>query len=152
MNYSVYEIKTPDGMIYIGRTSSPESRHTKAGYESKPSIYNCFDDCEITVLFSDLNKDVADMLEHLLIRYYKSIELSLNNKGSRLANDMLNLCDGYKSSSNRAELDSVYCRVNGDLKNKFKKACIDNDESQNQAVNKLVQLYVDTNGNLTEKK
>ena len=51
-----------------------------------------------------------------------------------------------------SKTEHIYSRINKELKDKFKKACIDKDESQNQAVNRLVKLYVDTNGNLTEKK
>ena len=54
--------------------------------------------------------------------------------------------------SKMSKTEHVYSRINKELKDKFKKACIDKDESQNQAVERLVKLYVDTNGNLTEKK
>jgi hypothetical protein len=45
----------------------------------------------------------------------------------------------------------VIFEVNERLKNKFKKACIDNDETQKEAMNRLVQYYVNTNGKLERK-
>ena len=51
-----------------------------------------------------------------------------------------------------SKTEHIYSRINKELKDKFKKACIDNDESQNKAINRMVRHYVDTNGNLTEKK
>ena len=47
---------------------------------------------------------------------------------------------------------NVIFKVNEDLKYKFKKKCLDNKESQTDAMNRLVKHYVNTNGNLTEKK
>jgi hypothetical protein len=45
----------------------------------------------------------------------------------------------------------VIFEVNEKLKNKFKKACIDNSESQKKAMNRLVTYYVNTNGKLEQK-
>ena len=152
MSYSVYEIKTPDGMIYIGRTTSPQLRHIRSGYESQPTIYNSFDNCEITILICDLNEALADMLEHLLIRYYKSIEVSLNDRESRIAREVLESSDGYKSNKPEEAVSYIVADINEDLKHRFKISCAINNETQKKAYNRMVRHYVDTNGNLTEKK
>ena len=46
----------------------------------------------------------------------------------------------------------IIAKVNADFKHEFKKVCLDNKESQKEAVNRALRHYVDTNGNLTEKK
>ena len=43
-------------------------------------------------------------------------------------------------------------QINEDLKNKFKATCATKGETQKDEMEKLLTLYVDTNGNLTEKK
>jgi hypothetical protein len=46
----------------------------------------------------------------------------------------------------------VIGKLNEELKQKFKIAIAINRESQNEAVKRMVQHYVDTNGKLTTKK
>lgn len=43
---------------------------------------------------------------------------------------------------------NIIFKVNEDLKHKFKKACLNNKETQTDAMNRLVRLYVDTKGEL----
>ena len=49
------------------------------------------------------------------------------------------------------ETKNVIFQVNADLKHKFKKACLNNKETQTDAMNRLVGYYVDTNGKLNGK-
>jgi hypothetical protein len=41
--------------------------------------------------------------------------------------------------------------INEELRHKFKVACLGNKETQKDALNKLVQYYVNTNGKLERK-
>ena len=43
-------------------------------------------------------------------------------------------------------------KINEELKNKFKAVCATKGETQQDELERIVKLYVDTNGNLTEKK
>lgn len=51
-----------------------------------------------------------------------------------------------------SETKHVIGKINPELKHKFKIAIAINKESQNEAVKKMVQHYVDTNGKLKEGK
>ena len=46
------------------------------------------------------------------------------------------------------ETKNVIFKVNAKLKHEFKKACLDNKETQTDAMNRLVRYYVNKNGNL----
>ena len=46
----------------------------------------------------------------------------------------------------------IIAKLNKDLKHRFKVACTVKGETQQDAINRMVRHYVDTNGNLTEKK
>jgi len=46
----------------------------------------------------------------------------------------------------------VIAEINAQLKDDFKKATITRGETIRQAVTRMCRLYIDTNGNLTEKR
>ncbi len=46
---------------------------------------------------------------------------------------------------------NVIFKINEDLKHSFKKACLNNKETQTDAMNRLVRYYIDTKGKLKDK-
>lgn len=47
---------------------------------------------------------------------------------------------------------NVIFEINAELKHKFKKACLNNRETQKEAMNRLVKYYIDSKGQLMEGK
>lgn len=95
MRWKVYAHVSPSRKVYIGITSkNPKYRWSNGkGYDRCPKFYNAilkygWDNIGHYVIASNLTKDEASLIETLLIKFYKKLNLSYNltngGEGGRL--------------------------------------------------------------------
>ena len=142
MSYSVYEIKFPDGFVYVGVSRDVGKRldsHRCSGHNTLMKYVNKYGDPKkfASVHSTWKTKEKAMFVEKSLQNEYIDKGLSLNDKGMFYGN---------------SGVVNIIAKLNEDLKHKFKVACVENRETQQDAMNRVLRHYVDTNGNLTEKK
>lgn len=107
--YWVYVHKTPDGMVYVGRSGrkSTEERWIKSRYE-KTSLYPYIEKYgmdNIEHFFIDgLSKEESFRLEGELIKMYREMGICINKKNSH------GLCCGGDESEYRRCIENILMR------------------------------------------
>jgi hypothetical protein len=142
MNYCVYKLEYKSGACYIGITKNLKQRILSHKYapcnanlinEIESNGNDCFD---CSVLASGVSKEDAKKIESEYIIEYSSRCLNV----MKLPKETI-----------KEEISHIIFKINEDLKHSFKKACLNNKETQTDAMNRLVRYYIDTKGKLKDK-